>query len=77
MVTLQTLRFNNSAATLFDWELEQVDFDTAFLNGKLDREVFLEPPPGYDDDPMHLVHLLLVCSAGTSGRRLTGSRPVF
>jgi len=51
------LRFTMSSAALYDWELEQIDFDMAFLNGILETEVYLEPPPGYDDDPAHPVKL--------------------
>ena len=32
-----------------EWELHQMNFKTAFLNGDLDEEVYMEQPDGYVD----------------------------
>ena len=32
-----------------DWELDQLDITTAFLNGDLDEEIFMEQPPGFEE----------------------------
>lgn len=34
-------------AAALDWEVEQMDVKTAFLNGYLDEEIFMEQPEGY------------------------------
>ena len=33
-------------AALFDLEVDQMDIKSVFLNGKLDEEIFMAPPPG-------------------------------
>jgi hypothetical protein len=37
-------------AAHLDLEIHQVDIKTAFLNGKLDEEIYLQPPPGTNTD---------------------------
>ena len=32
----------------FDWEIEQMDVVTAFLNGEADDEIYVELPPGFE-----------------------------
>ena len=34
-------------AAVKDWELDQIDISTAFLNGDLDEEIFMEQPDGF------------------------------
>ena len=41
-----TLRTLLSFAAAHDYEIEQLDVKTAFLNGDLDEEIYLQPPPG-------------------------------
>ena len=48
VVKLQSLRTIIAIATNQNLLIHQVDIDTAFLNGELKDEVFVEPPPGCD-----------------------------
>jgi Reverse transcriptase (RNA-dependent DNA polymerase) len=34
-------------ATLEDWEIHQIDIKTAFLNGDLDKEIYMQQPEGF------------------------------
>lgn len=43
----KSMRFGLSLAARFDYELEQLDVPTAFLNADLEEEVFMEIPEGY------------------------------
>ena len=38
-----------SLAAYYDWDIEQLDVKTAFLNPKLHEEVYMQPPEGYTD----------------------------
>jgi hypothetical protein len=49
---LETLRLICSLLAIRRWKGRQVDFKTAFLNGHLDKPVFMEQPPGFED-PLH------------------------
>jgi Reverse transcriptase (RNA-dependent DNA polymerase) len=42
----QSYRILLAIATLLDWDIEQVDIDTAFLYGDIDSEVYVEIPGG-------------------------------
>ncbi|PLW39423.1 hypothetical protein PCASD_08000 [Puccinia coronata f. sp. avenae] len=46
---LETLRLILSLLGSQNWKGRQVDFKTAFLNGHLDKPVFMEQPPGFED----------------------------
>ena len=45
---LNTVRVLLSLAVNLDWPLRQFDVKNAFLNGELEEEVFMQPPPGFD-----------------------------
>jgi hypothetical protein len=42
----ESYRILLAIATLLDWDIEQVDIDTAFLNGDIDCDVYVEVPGG-------------------------------
>ena len=35
----------------FDWEIHQMDVKSAFLNGELDKKIYMQVPPGYKGAP--------------------------
>ena len=50
-----TIRTIISLAAVFRWKLHQMDVKTAFLNGKIEEEVYIEQPEGlcysWEEDP--------------------------
>jgi hypothetical protein len=46
---LETLRMLYSLMAIKNWAVRQVDFKTAFLNGHLDKPIFMEQPPGFKE----------------------------
>ena len=46
VVKIQTLRTILAIAENCDLKVHQIDIDTAFLNGELNEEIFIEPPSG-------------------------------
>ena len=44
---METIRLIISQAAQFKWPIFQMDVKSAFLNGMLEKEVYLEQPPGY------------------------------
>ena len=46
---LNTIRILLSLAANLDWPLHQLDIKNAFLNGKLEEEVFMDIPPGFSE----------------------------
>jgi hypothetical protein len=43
-----TLRALLAVAAVKDYEIQQIDVKTAFLNGPLREDIYMEPPAGYD-----------------------------
>ena len=40
----ESIRLLLALATLEDWEIHQLDIKSAFLNGMLDKEIYMEQP---------------------------------
>lgn len=47
---LESWQYLIALATLSDWEIHQIDFDCAYLNGELDEELYMEQPEGFVTD---------------------------
>jgi Reverse transcriptase (RNA-dependent DNA polymerase) len=48
----ESLRLLLALAALEDWEIHQMDMKSTFLNGLLDKEIYMEQPQGFKD-PNH------------------------
>ena len=46
-----TIRSLLALAAQHDFEVHQIDVKAAFLNGELEEEIYLCPPPGFCDNP--------------------------
>ena len=46
-----SIRLLLALSARFDWEIHQMDVKSAFLNGELDEEIYMRPPPGYKTTP--------------------------
>jgi hypothetical protein len=57
VVKFTSIRILLALTAQLDPEIHQVDIKTAFLNGKLDKEIYLQPPPGADTDKSLVRHL--------------------
>ena len=62
VVRFATLRTLLALANANDWEIHQMDVTTAYLNGELDCDVYMEQPIGFVD----LEHSDYVCKLGKS-----------
>lgn len=45
---LESWRYLVALAAHLDWEIHQIDFDQAYLNGELDEEIYMEQPEGFE-----------------------------
>ena len=45
---LSTVRVHLSLVAILGWQLHQYDVKNAFLHGDLEKEVYMDLPPGYD-----------------------------
>lgn len=55
---MTTIRFVMAIAAHFDMEIHQLDAVTAFLNGDLHEEIYMEQPEGYDDGSGRCLRLI-------------------
>ena len=56
MKLLRLTKFNSIRLLLaltahYDWEIHQMDVKSAFLNGELNEEIYMQPLPGYKAAP--------------------------
>ena len=61
---LSSLRTILAIAAEYDLEVHQMDVKCAYLNGELEQEIFMEPPPGFDA-PSNMVFRLRKAVYGT------------
>ena len=54
---LATIRLLFTLAVENNWEIRQIDVKTTYLNGDLDKEIYMEPPKGYDVPEGHVLLL--------------------
>jgi hypothetical protein len=56
---LESIRILLAYATHHDFKLYQMDINSAFLNGPIKEEVYMEQPPGFEDEeyPNHVYKL--------------------
>ena len=47
MARYTSIRTIISLVSIFGWKMYQMDVKTAFLNGNIDQEVFIEQPEGF------------------------------
>ena len=49
VMRLESYRTLLALASLYDWEIHQIDVVGAYLNGELDETIYMRQPPGYED----------------------------
>jgi hypothetical protein len=62
---LKAIRFLLAYAYAHNIKLYQMDVKSAFLNGYINKEVYVEQPPSFEDDkkPNHVYKLKKACMA--------------
>ena len=45
---LDSLRLLLSLGAVYDWEIHQIDIKSAYLNGNLDKEIYMDQPTGFE-----------------------------
>jgi hypothetical protein len=72
---LESIRILLAYATYHGFKLYQMDVKSAFLNGPIKEEVYVEQPPGFEDSeyPNHVYKLSKVVFGLVSKRDGTGS----
>ena len=63
MARITSVRTLLAIAASKRWGLHQMDVKNAFLNGDLEEEVYMKPPPGYDHPPNKVCRLLVLYMA--------------
>jgi Reverse transcriptase (RNA-dependent DNA polymerase) len=57
---LESQRIALHIVATLDWEIEQLDIKTVFLHGKLEEEIWMEQPKGFEEPSLEdMVWLLL------------------
>jgi len=58
-IRLETFRFIIALAARYKLQVHGMDVIAAYLNGKLDEEVYMKQPPGFDDSIGRVCKLIL------------------
>ena len=45
---LDSLQLLLSLAAVYDWEIHQIDIKLAYLNGILNKEIYMDQPKGFE-----------------------------
>ncbi|CAN0071865.1 unnamed protein product, partial [Phaeothamnion confervicola] len=48
VASMDEVRTALAVGTYFDWEIEQMDIDTAYLNAPVSEEIYMRPPKGFE-----------------------------
>jgi Reverse transcriptase (RNA-dependent DNA polymerase) len=57
MVKFDSLQLLLAVGNALDWEIEMMDVKGAFLNSKLEEEIYMRQPEGFDDGTGHVLKL--------------------
>lgn len=64
---LETIRVVVAIATYKGWKMHQLDIKSAFLNGLLDKEIYVQQPPSFEIKGQEMkVYMLRKALNGTS-----------